>query len=40
MKITDEYKVTVANAIAFKHENPNENATTAARTYYVNASTV
>ena len=40
MKTTDEYKAAVANTIAFKHENPNENATTAARIHHVNALTV
>jgi hypothetical protein len=40
MKTTDEYKAAVANAIAFKNENPNENATTAARIHHVNAITV
>jgi hypothetical protein len=37
MKTTDEYKAAVANTIAFKHENPNENAATAARIHHVNA---
>jgi hypothetical protein len=40
MKTTDEYKVAFADAIAFKHENPNENATTAARIHHVNDITV
>jgi hypothetical protein len=40
MKTTDEYKATVANAIEFKHENPDENATTAARIHHINAITV
>src|SRR5271163_4340294 len=40
MKTTDEYKAAVANAIAFEHENPNENATTAARIHHVNPITV
>jgi hypothetical protein len=40
MKTTDEYKAAVANAITCKHENPNENATTAAQIHHVNAITV
>jgi hypothetical protein len=40
MKTTDEYKAAVANAIAFKHENLNENTTTAARIHRVNARVV
>jgi hypothetical protein len=40
MKTTDEYKVAVANAIAFKHEHPDEKATTAARIHHVNATTL
>jgi hypothetical protein len=40
MKTTDEYKAAVANAIAFKHENPDEKATTAARIHHVNTATV
>jgi hypothetical protein len=40
MQTTDEYKAAVSNAIAFKHENPDEKATTAARIHYVNAITV
>jgi hypothetical protein len=33
MKTTDEYKASVSNAIAFKHEHPDEKSTTAARIY-------
>jgi hypothetical protein len=40
MKTTDEYKAAIANAVAFKHENPDENATTAARIHHVNPITV
>jgi hypothetical protein len=40
MKTTNEYKAAVADAIAFKHEHPNEKATTAAQIHYVNATTV
>jgi hypothetical protein len=40
MKATDEYKAAVANAIAFKHDHPDENATTAARIHHVNPITV
>ena len=40
MKTSDEYKAALANAIAFKHENPNENATTVARIHHVNPITV
>jgi hypothetical protein len=40
MNTTDEYKVAISNAIAFKHEHPNENATTAARIYHVNPETI
>jgi hypothetical protein len=40
MKTTDEYKAAVADAISFKHEHPNEKATTAARIHYVNSATV
>jgi hypothetical protein len=36
MKTTDEYKAAIANTVAFKHENPDENATTAARIHHVN----
>jgi len=39
MKTTDEYKAAVSNAISFKHEHPDEKATTAARIYYVNTAT-
>jgi len=40
MKTTDEYKAAVADAVAFKHEHLDENATTAARIHHVNATTV
>jgi hypothetical protein len=40
MKTTNEYKASVSNAIAFKHEHPDEKATTAARIYQVNDSTL
>ncbi len=36
MKTTDEYKTAIADAVAFKHENPDEKATTAARIHHVN----
>src|ERR1700730_17630476 len=37
---THEHKASLSNAIAFKLENPEENATTAARIYSVNDVTV
>jgi hypothetical protein len=40
MKTTNEYKASVSNAIAFKHEHPDEKSTTAARIYQVNDSTL
>jgi len=40
MKTTDEYKAAIADAVAFKHENPDEKATTAARIHHVNPITV
>jgi hypothetical protein len=40
MTVTDEYKTSLSNAIAFKHEHPEETATTAARIYHVNDETV
>ena len=40
MQTTDEYKAAVSNAVAFKHENPDEKATTAARIHHVNAIAV
>jgi hypothetical protein len=40
MKTADEYKAAVSNAIAFKHEHPDEKATTAARIHYANAITI
>jgi DNA gyrase inhibitor GyrI len=40
MKTTDEYKASVSEAIAFKHDHPDEKAATAARIYHVNDYTV
>jgi hypothetical protein len=40
MTVTDEYKTSFSNAIAFKHEHPKETATTAAQIYHVNNETV
>ena len=40
MKTTDEYKAAVTNVVTFKHEHPNEKATTAARIHHVNTVTV
>ena len=40
MKTTDEYKTSMSDAMAFKHENPNEKATTAARIHHVNDNTI
>ncbi len=40
MQTTDEYKAAVSNAVAFKHENPDKKATTAAWIHHVNAITV
>ena len=40
MKTTGEYNAAVASAIAFKHEHPDEKASTAARIYHVNSDTV
>jgi len=40
MMTTSEYKAGVSNAVAFKHEYPNEKATTAARIHHVNTTTV
>jgi hypothetical protein len=40
MTVTDEYKTSLSNAIAFKHEHPEETATTAAQIYHVNNETV
>ena len=40
MKTTDEYKAAVTNAVAFKHDHPDEKATTAARIHHVNPITV
>ena len=40
MKPTDEYKASLSNAIAFKHEYPKEKSTAAARIYKVNDSTI
>jgi hypothetical protein len=40
MTVTNEYKTSLLNAIAFKHEHPEETATTAARIYHVNDETI
>jgi len=40
MKATDEYKASLLNATAFKHEYPKERFTTAAPIYIVNDNTV
>ena len=40
MKTTNEYKASMSDAMAFKHENPNENAITAARIHHVNNNTI
>ena len=40
MTTTDQYKASLSNATAFKHEYPKENATTAAWIYNVNDVTV
>jgi hypothetical protein len=40
MMTTSKYKAGVSSAVAFKHEYPNEKATTAARIHHVNATTV
>jgi hypothetical protein len=40
MKTTDEYKAAISNAKAFKHENPNEKAITAARIHHVKPTTL
>jgi len=40
MKPTDEYTDALANATAFKHDNPDEKQVTAARIYHVNPSTI
>jgi hypothetical protein len=40
MKPTDEYKASLSNATAFKHEFPEEKSTTAARIYDVNDKSV
>ena len=39
MKSTDQYKASLSNTTAFKHENPKEKAITAAWIYNVNDST-
>ena len=40
IKTTNQYKASVSDAIAFKHEYPEEKTTTAARIYGVNDSTL
>jgi hypothetical protein len=40
MKPTDEYKASLSNATAFKHEFPKEKSTTAAQIYNVNDKSV
>jgi hypothetical protein len=40
MTVPNEYKTSLSNAIAFKHEHPEETATTAAQIYHVNDETV
>jgi hypothetical protein len=40
MMVTNEYKTSFSNVIAFKHEHPEEIATTAARIYHVNDETI
>jgi hypothetical protein len=40
MTVTNKYKTSLLNAIAFKHEHLKETATTAARIYHVNDETV
>jgi hypothetical protein len=40
MKTTNEYKAAITNAVAFKHDHPDEKATTAARIHHVNPITV
>ena len=40
MQTIHEYKAAVSNAVAFKHENPDEKVTTAAWIHHVNAITV
>jgi len=40
MTVTNEHKTSFSNAIAFKHEHPEETAATAARIYHVNDETV
>jgi hypothetical protein len=40
MNTTNQYKASLSNATAFKHECPEEKSTTAARIYHVNDSTV
>ena len=37
MKPTNEYKEAIANAIAFKHDNPSEKQATSTWIYYVNS---
>jgi hypothetical protein len=40
MKPTNEYKDAVANAIAFKHDNPSKKQATSAQIYHVNPNTM
>jgi hypothetical protein len=40
MDSTNPHKAALSNAIAFKHENPDEKASAAARIYSVNESTI
>jgi hypothetical protein len=40
MKTTDEYKAALSNAKAFKHENPDKKAITAARIHYIKLTTL
>jgi hypothetical protein len=40
MDSTNPHKAALSNATAFKHENPDEKASAAARIYSVNESTV
>ena len=40
MKTTDEYQASLSNAIAFRHEYPEEKSITAARIYGVNDNTI
>ena len=40
MKTTNEYKASMSDAMAFKHENPNEKAIIATRIHHVNNNTI